>query len=235
MRSVKRHRTMNIASAAAVFLSSSLAPVVMPRTYPTEVKCSLKRNNVIPGLGNPGRAIPRDVVAPTRAASEVILRTDNLVALIKKTDLVDQWDVVGARSIVQNSPARMSLRSTTPGTTSSSCSQVRQAAGRTLADRDVTFDRGRIFWTRMSSSTTPPPREVYPRPPVTAYDSRSDVTLLMGGVTQQLWTYDPAGASVGVPASQTDGSHLTYASDDDVCFVWDASNLGNLWAFRDAP
>jgi len=48
-------------------------------------------SQVMASLGNPGRNMPIDSDAPTRAASETVLRRDNLVALVKQTSLMDQW------------------------------------------------------------------------------------------------------------------------------------------------
>ena len=42
-------------------------------------------------LSNPGRAVPWDADAPTRAAAETVFRRDNLIALIAETDLLNQW------------------------------------------------------------------------------------------------------------------------------------------------
>ena len=43
-------------------------------------------------LSNPGRAVPWDADAPTRAAAETVLRRDNLISLITQTDLINEWD-----------------------------------------------------------------------------------------------------------------------------------------------
>src|SRR6185369_12991331 len=56
-----------------------------------EAKILAQPNVINSALGNPNRPIPRDTDAPTRAASETILRRDNLISLIKQTDLLDQW------------------------------------------------------------------------------------------------------------------------------------------------
>jgi uncharacterized protein involved in exopolysaccharide biosynthesis len=63
-----------------------------PRTYHTEARILAQRNLVMPALGNPRRAVPIDSDTPTRAVSETILTRDNLVALIKQTDLMDRWE-----------------------------------------------------------------------------------------------------------------------------------------------
>jgi uncharacterized protein involved in exopolysaccharide biosynthesis len=96
LRSFRRHRVLAVGSFLAVVVVSALALAALPKTYHTETKILAERNQVMPALGNPSRAIPQDADAPTRAASEIILRRDNLVALIKQTDLLDQWDATRA-------------------------------------------------------------------------------------------------------------------------------------------
>ncbi len=51
-----------------------------------------QRNSVMTSLSNPGRPIPWDADAPTRAAAETVLRRDNLIDLIEKTDLIRNWE-----------------------------------------------------------------------------------------------------------------------------------------------
>jgi hypothetical protein len=43
--------------------------------------------------------VPREADAPTQAASELILRRDNLVAMVKQTNLLDQWDASRAPAV----------------------------------------------------------------------------------------------------------------------------------------
>jgi uncharacterized protein involved in exopolysaccharide biosynthesis len=91
-RAPLRHRRL----AAAVFLLGALvttaAAIVTPRVYVVNTRILAQRNLVMPSLGNPRRSVPSDSDAPTRAANEVILGRDNLVAIIKETDLLARWD-----------------------------------------------------------------------------------------------------------------------------------------------
>ena len=89
---VRRHWLLALGSFALVAGAAGGALAVMPKTYHTEVRILTARNQVMTGLANPGRAVPRDADAPTQAASELVLRHDNLVALTKQTNLLDQWD-----------------------------------------------------------------------------------------------------------------------------------------------
>jgi uncharacterized protein involved in exopolysaccharide biosynthesis len=91
-RSVRRHKLL---AAATIFLVIGLtcaAAVLLPRTYFVQTKLFAQRNAVMAALSNPGRAVPWDADAPTRAAAETVLRRDNLISLITQTDLIKEWD-----------------------------------------------------------------------------------------------------------------------------------------------
>lgn len=90
---IKRHTVL----AGLVFLGTLSAGLVflwvMPKTYHAESSILAQRNQVIPTIVNPRRTIPLDADSPTRAAAETVLRNDNLVALVKQTNLIDQWEL----------------------------------------------------------------------------------------------------------------------------------------------
>ena len=65
---------------------------VLPRTYHVDAQLLTQRNTVMPALGNPGRTVPTDAESPTRAAAETVLRRDNLLSLMKQTDLLNRWE-----------------------------------------------------------------------------------------------------------------------------------------------
>jgi hypothetical protein len=64
---------------------------VAPRTWGVEAELLAQKYALMPALGNPGRAVPPDADRPTRAAAETVLRRDNLLALMKQTDLMARW------------------------------------------------------------------------------------------------------------------------------------------------
>ncbi|HTO99006.1 MAG TPA: hypothetical protein VMK66_18275 [Myxococcales bacterium] len=68
---------------------------VLPRTYHVESKLLAQRNQTIAALSNPGRSLGWDDV-PLRAATETVLRHDNLVSLVQQTDLVRRWPLTRA-------------------------------------------------------------------------------------------------------------------------------------------
>jgi len=82
-----------VALVVWVFMvSATLALLaILPRTYQVEAQLLTQRNTVMPSLGNPGRTVPTDANNPTRAASETVLGHDNLLSLMKQTDLLNQW------------------------------------------------------------------------------------------------------------------------------------------------
>ena len=92
LRSVGRHKLLTGATCAGVLLLAALAALLYPRTYHVEVKLLAQRNAVMTALSNPGRAVPWDADAPTRAAAETVLRRDNLISLVTQTDLINEWD-----------------------------------------------------------------------------------------------------------------------------------------------
>jgi uncharacterized protein involved in exopolysaccharide biosynthesis len=90
-RSVRRHGFFCAGILAAVLALAALLLWAFPKTYHVEAKLLAQRNQVIALLGNPGRNMPWDNDMPTRAAAETILRTDNLVSLVRQTNLVNRW------------------------------------------------------------------------------------------------------------------------------------------------
>lgn len=90
--SVKRHWFFCAGVVASVLALSALLLWALPKTYRVETRLLAQRNQVIAALGNPGRNMPFDVDMPTRAAAETILRTDNLVSLVRQTNLVKRWE-----------------------------------------------------------------------------------------------------------------------------------------------
>src|SRR5262249_30648468 len=89
--------------AAATFILAAALSVatalLWPKTYHVQVKLLAQRNAVMTALSNPGRAVPWDADAPTRAAAETVLRRDNLISLIAQTGLINQGDRGRARIV----------------------------------------------------------------------------------------------------------------------------------------
>ena len=90
--SILRHKLLAMGTFAFAFALTVAGTIIMPKTYHVGTKLLAQRNAVMPALSNPGRQVPWDADAPTRAAAETILRRDNLIALIQKTDLMREWE-----------------------------------------------------------------------------------------------------------------------------------------------
>jgi uncharacterized protein involved in exopolysaccharide biosynthesis len=93
IRAPLRHPWAALGTFLSVLGLTAAALAVLPRSYRAESEIMAQRNLVMPALGNPGRSVPFEADAPTRAASEIIRRRDNLVSLIKQTGLLDRWEV----------------------------------------------------------------------------------------------------------------------------------------------
>ena len=92
LRSVKRHKLLAASAVVLVLTLTGAAVILLPKTYHVQTKLFAQRNAVMAALSNPGRAVPWDADAPTRAAAETVLRRDNLISLITQTDLINEWD-----------------------------------------------------------------------------------------------------------------------------------------------
>lgn len=89
-RGVKRHRALSALTFLGVLTLGVIAAVLLPRTYHAESRLLANNNELIRALGNPRSSLPSQ--DPTRAARELIFAHDNIVSLIKQTNLMKNWD-----------------------------------------------------------------------------------------------------------------------------------------------
>ena len=89
-RGVRRHRALSALVFMGVLMVGVLAAVLMPRTYHAESRLLANNNDLIRALGNPRSSLPSE--DPTRAARELIFAHDNIVSLIKQTNLLKNWE-----------------------------------------------------------------------------------------------------------------------------------------------
>ena len=89
-RGVRRHRVLALGSFLSLALLGVLAGVGLPRTYKVESRLLANNNDLIRALGNPRSSLPSE--DPTRAARELVFAHDNLVSLIKQTNLMKSWE-----------------------------------------------------------------------------------------------------------------------------------------------
>ncbi len=87
---IRRHVVLALAVIVLVVAMTAALAIILPKTYRVEAKLLAQRNSVMTALSNPGRAIPWDADAPTRAAAETVLRRDNLISLVKQTNLLER-------------------------------------------------------------------------------------------------------------------------------------------------
>jgi uncharacterized protein involved in exopolysaccharide biosynthesis len=99
-RAIKRRKLLAIGSFILVLGATAAVVQMWPRTYHVQAKVLAQRNGMMPAISNPARAIPPDADSPTRSAAEVILRHDNLLAMIEKTDLIRRWELTRAPILV---------------------------------------------------------------------------------------------------------------------------------------
>jgi uncharacterized protein involved in exopolysaccharide biosynthesis len=90
LRGVRRHRQAALLTAGAVLLVGAVVVAVLPRTYHAEARLLANQNQLIRALGNPRASLPSE--DPTRAARELIFAHDNLVSLMRQTNLMKQWE-----------------------------------------------------------------------------------------------------------------------------------------------
>jgi len=99
LRAPKRHPWFAAGTFALVVATAVLSIWALPKTFHVESKILTQKNQVMPGLANPNRSIPSEADAPTRAASDTVLRRENLVALISQTDLLENWEKTRAPAV----------------------------------------------------------------------------------------------------------------------------------------
>jgi uncharacterized protein involved in exopolysaccharide biosynthesis len=90
--SLRRHVILGTATFLLSLAMTVAAVMFLPKTYHAQAKLLAQRNAVMAALSNPGRAVPWDADAPTRSASETVLRRENLLSLMKQTDLMNEWE-----------------------------------------------------------------------------------------------------------------------------------------------
>jgi uncharacterized protein involved in exopolysaccharide biosynthesis len=91
VRAPRRHPVLaTLIFALVAGLGVGIA-VTMPRMYNSTVKLLVQRDVVGPAISNPGLTIPHDADNSTRTVAGTIMRRDNMIALVKETNLVERW------------------------------------------------------------------------------------------------------------------------------------------------
>jgi hypothetical protein len=149
LRAPRRHWVLAICVFVIVFATMAAVGRTMPERWQVQATILAQRNPLMSSLTNPGMS--REWDAPTRAARELVIRRDNLIALAKKTDFADRYlasraPIVRARDYVfQNILSRERSRE-----------ELEEGLVDTLADRlwIVTGPEGTITFTFVWSDKT---------------------------------------------------------------------------------
>ncbi|HEX4382642.1 MAG TPA: hypothetical protein VH083_06825 [Myxococcales bacterium] len=89
--SISRHRWFCLFVVAAVFGLTATLLWALPRTYHSETRLEAVRNQALTMAVNPGANRPYDIDEPLRGAVASIMRRDNLVTLVRQTNLIAKW------------------------------------------------------------------------------------------------------------------------------------------------
>ncbi len=90
VRGIRRHRVVSAVAFVLVAAAGVAVTMTFPRQYHVEAKLLANRTQLIRALGNPRSGVQSE--DPTRAAQEQIFARDNLVSLVKQTNLVQGWE-----------------------------------------------------------------------------------------------------------------------------------------------
>jgi uncharacterized protein involved in exopolysaccharide biosynthesis len=89
--SVRRYRVAALATLVVALGAATATANLWPKSYEADGRLLMQRNELMASLVNPGRTIPREAESPTLAAREIVLGRDNVLALMKATNLLEQW------------------------------------------------------------------------------------------------------------------------------------------------
>jgi hypothetical protein len=90
LRAGRRHRKLAIATFAVVAGLGITAAATMPKTYSAQVKIFAQRPSTLRALSGSAHDIDQ-VDDPTKNVANMILRRDNLVALVRQANLADRF------------------------------------------------------------------------------------------------------------------------------------------------
>ena len=89
---VRRHWRLSLATFIVTVSVTAVTLLLWPRSYHSEATLLTRRNDLMTSLMNPGRISRPEADDATRAASEVFENHDNLQAVIRETNLSDEWE-----------------------------------------------------------------------------------------------------------------------------------------------
>jgi len=92
MRSVRRHLLGALLTLVATMGVVVLVANQWPRTYQVEGRLLVRHSGLVSSLVNPDRARAREGEEPTAAAQEVVHSRENLLNIMKATNLMVEWE-----------------------------------------------------------------------------------------------------------------------------------------------
>jgi len=92
LRAVGRHRMVAATVFAATLTVAGGLLAIWPRTYHAEATLLARRNDLMTTLSNPSRPARPEADDPTGAAFEMIHDRDNMLMIIRQTDLPTAWE-----------------------------------------------------------------------------------------------------------------------------------------------
>jgi uncharacterized protein involved in exopolysaccharide biosynthesis len=92
VEAVRSYWVTSVATFVIVFGAVTTIACLWPKTYEVDGRLLMQRNEVTASLVNPGRTIPREAESPTLAAREIVLGRENVLALMKATNLLEEWE-----------------------------------------------------------------------------------------------------------------------------------------------
>jgi uncharacterized protein involved in exopolysaccharide biosynthesis len=92
LRAVERHRMIAATVFAVTLTVAGALLAVWPRTYHAQATLLARRNDLMTSLSNPSRPARPEADDPTRAAFEMIHDRENMLMLIRQTDLLNAWE-----------------------------------------------------------------------------------------------------------------------------------------------
>ncbi len=90
LNGVRRHRLLTAVSFSVVLGLGLAMTALWPRSWHAESRLLANQNQLIRTLGNPRTSLPSE--DPINAAREIVFAHDNLVSLIKQTNMMEQWN-----------------------------------------------------------------------------------------------------------------------------------------------
>jgi len=89
---VRRHRLGAGIAMAATLVLVAAAVASWPRTYQVDGRLLVQSTSLVSSLVNPDGATRRDGPGPTLAAQEIVKSRDNLLGIMKATNLLAEWE-----------------------------------------------------------------------------------------------------------------------------------------------